>query len=129
MAPLFEVALSDRGTWPGFFDALSHEHDIRGALDRPGERDHDDVRLACRLLTARLDAPVALELHVGDDVIRPAGADGPALRLRTSAFELVRLRLGRRSRAQVIALDWSGDPAPVVDRLFIFGPAADDVRE
>lgn len=31
--------------------------------------------------------------------------------------------LGRRSRDQVAALDWSRDPEPVLDHLFVFGPS------
>ena len=35
--------------------------------------------------------------------------------------------LGRRSTAEVAAMDWEGDPAPVVDHLHFFGPATADV--
>jgi hypothetical protein len=35
--------------------------------------------------------------------------------------------MGRRNRRQVAALDWSGDPKPVLEHLFVFGPADDDV--
>jgi hypothetical protein len=28
----------------------------------------------------------------------------------------------------VKAMDWSGEPEPVTDRLFVFGPADDDVH-
>jgi hypothetical protein len=37
--------------------------------------------------------------------------------------------MGRRSRDQLAALDWSGDPAPVLDHLVIFGPARTDIVE
>ncbi len=129
MAPVFEEVLTERAIWPGFFDVLSHEHDIRGALDRPGERDHADVRLACDLLTEHLEVPAALEIDLGDRRIRPGGAVGEPLVLRTTAFEVLRLRLGRRSRGQVERLDWSGDPGGIVDALFIFGPATHDIVE
>lgn len=49
------------------------------------------------------------------------GTDRPTL--VTSAFEIVRLRLGRRTREQVAALDWTGDPEQILDDLFVFGPA------
>jgi hypothetical protein len=42
---------------------------------------------------------------------------------------VLRLRLGRRTPAQVAALDWSRDPAPVLDHLFIFGPAERNLVE
>jgi hypothetical protein len=37
--------------------------------------------------------------------------------------------MGRRSRAQLAALDWSGDPSPVLDHLTFFGPSAADIIE
>ncbi len=129
LAPSLEAALSQFRLWPGFFDALAHEHDVRGALGTPGARDHDDVDLAAELLVRDLALPVALELDLGGRVVEPAGCDGPPLRVATSSYEVFRFRLGRRSRAQVAALDWSGDPGPVLDRLFIFGPAEVDVAE
>ena len=45
------------------------------------------------------------------------------------ATEVFRWRMGRRSRGQLAALDWSGDPAPVLDHLVIFGPARADIIE
>ena len=35
----------------------------------------------------------------------------------------------RRSRQQVAALDWSGDPTAVLDGLFVFGPRDDALVE
>ena len=59
-----------------------------------------------------------------------AGPDNATeLRLTTSRFEAFRWRMGRRSRAQLAGLDWSGDPAPLLDHLTIFGPAARDIIE
>jgi hypothetical protein len=37
--------------------------------------------------------------------------------------------MGRRSRGQLAALDWSGDPSPVLDHLVVFGPAMADIAE
>ncbi len=128
-APVFEEVVTELAIWPAFFDVLSHEHDIRGALGRPGDRDHADVQLACDLLTEHLVVPAALEIDLGDRRIHPEGAVGEPLVLRTTAFEVLRLRLGRRSRRQVEHLDWSGDPGGVVDALFVFGPASHDLVE
>jgi hypothetical protein len=52
-----------------------------------------------------------------------------SLVLRATAFEAFRLRMGRRSRAQVLAMDWSEDPSEVLDRLFVFGPTTTDLME
>jgi hypothetical protein len=57
------------------------------------------------------------------------GAGTPAASLRASDFELLRAVMGRRSRAQLLALDWDADAEPYVDHLHIFGPAATDVVE
>ncbi|MGI8755354.1 MAG: maleylpyruvate isomerase family mycothiol-dependent enzyme [Acidimicrobiales bacterium] len=128
-APLLEAVVSEQEMWPAFIDVLSHEHDVRTALDQPGGRDHPDVELAASLLTTSVDAPVSVEFDLGDRVLRSAGDEPPAARLSTSAFEVLRLRLGRRSRAQVAALDWSGDRDLVLDHLFIFGPTATPLIE
>jgi uncharacterized protein (TIGR03083 family) len=58
-----------------------------------------------------------------------AGGEEPVLGLTTTRFEAFRWRMGRRSRDQLAALDWSGDPAPVLDHLVVFGPARTDVIE
>ena len=49
--------------------------------------------------------------------------------LHTDPFEFFRLRLGRRSTEQVIAMRWTGDPGDVLDRLFVFGPNAQPIIE
>jgi hypothetical protein len=57
------------------------------------------------------------------------GDGEPVAALHTSDFELARLLIGRRSRAQMLAQPWTGDPAPVVDHLPTFGPPDDDLLE
>ncbi|BCI51933.1 hypothetical protein NIIDNTM18_12110 [Mycolicibacterium litorale] len=111
-------------------DVVSHEHDIRGALGRPGARDSAAVRYVCDQLLDMLEPPVALRVIVEDGEHR----SGPTLhdhelRLRTSRFDVLRWRTGRRSRRQLAAMDWSGDPGPVLDTLCLFGPAATDIVE
>jgi hypothetical protein len=55
--------------------------------------------------------------------------DGDPVVLRASDFEIARALLGRRTPAQVAALDWDGDPGPLPDRFHVFGPAVDAVVE
>jgi uncharacterized protein (TIGR03083 family) len=57
------------------------------------------------------------------------GRGEPALGLTTTRYEAFRWRMGRRSRDQLAALDWSGDPAPVLDHLVVFGPARTEIIE
>jgi hypothetical protein len=54
---------------------------------------------------------------------------GTEFKLTISRFDALRWRMGRRSRAQLAALDWSGDPTPVIDHLVVFGPAVHDIDE
>jgi hypothetical protein len=105
-------------------DVASHEQDIRGALGRPGARDCAAVRACTPRLLEWLDVPVPVRIRTEDGEYL-AGSDAagrPELRLTTSRFEAFRWRMGRRSRAQLAALGWSADTAPVLDRLAVFGP-------
>ena len=129
LSPPFEQVLSSASIWPAFFDVLSHEHDVRGALGAPGERDGADVQLAAKLLLRSIDLGRPFRIDTGPAVLASAADGADALVLRTSAFEAFRLRMGRRSRAQVEAMDWSDDPGDLIDRLFVFGPASDDLVE
>ena len=102
------------------FDALTHEHDIRGALSEPGPRASD--------LT--FEVALGFSTTMGDRFIRQAGL--PAFQLITptigsvqlgdprtvpdqvalsvSDFEALRAQGGRRSIRQLRALPWQGDP-------------------
>jgi uncharacterized protein (TIGR03083 family) len=129
LAPPFEQVLSSASIWPAFFDVLTHEHDLRGALGVTGERDGADVALATKLLVRSVDLGRPFQVDTGAAVLA-SGLDGPdPLVLRASAFEVLRLRMGRRSRAQVLAMDWSDDPGDALDRLFVFGPTETDLME
>jgi uncharacterized protein (TIGR03083 family) len=128
-APRFAEAVAAFGVWPAVIDIASHEQDIRGALGRPGARDTQAIRLAAGRLIGSLDPPVPIRVSVEDTGFRVGPADGPELGLATCRFEAFRWRMGRRSRAQLAALDWTGDPAPVLDHLTIFGPSHVDIIE
>ncbi|WP_232375301.1 maleylpyruvate isomerase family mycothiol-dependent enzyme [Mycolicibacterium baixiangningiae] len=118
-----------RGLVAPVADIVSHEHDIRGALGRPGARDSAGVRHSSEQVLDILQPPVPLRVIVEDSEYRSGPASGDELRLRTSRFESLRWRTGRRSRAQLAAMDWSAEPGPVLDALYLFGPATDDVVE
>ena len=129
-APAFEQVIAAGRAWPAVLDVVSHEHDIRGAIGRPGGRDSTGVYQGTEALCARamgLPVPIRVVWDDGEAQMGPDTATG--LGLRTTRFETLRWRLGRRSRAQIERLDWSGDPTPVLDHLAIFGPASDDIIE
>lgn len=129
LAPQLEPAIAELEVWPAVLDVAAHEQDIRGALGRPGARDTDVIHEGAGRLIGWLRPPVAMVIDVGDEQIR-VGPDGdPVLGLTTDRFDAFRWRLGRRSRSQLAGLDWSGDPAPVLDHLVVFGPAPADVVE
>lgn len=131
LAEPFAEVLDAFGVWSPALDVWSHEQDIRTALGRPGDRDHPLVLRLAEYVVSGLDVDgqVVVEPGDGGEPLRSPAKPGPEYRLRTSLFELVRLRVGRRCPEQVAALDWSIDPSPILDRLFIFGPRTDPLVE
>ena len=115
-------------TRPPMLDIVSHEHDIRGALGRPGARDDEAVLLVSDQLL-RFDPPVPLTIELEDAVVNVGPSDGDELRLKTTRWEVLRFRMGRRSKRQMASMDWSGDPSRVLDHLTRFGPARVDLVE
>jgi len=129
LAPRFEEIVAAFRVWPAVIDVASHEQDIRGAVGQPGARDTEVIREMSGWLLTQLSPPVRLSVTVEGTQIR-VGPDGePVLGLTTTWYEAFRRRMGRRSRGQLATLDWSGDPAPVLDHLVIFGPARADIVE
>ena len=115
-------------------DVACHEHDIRGALGRPGARDSDTVDLALQAGVDYLDRGLrdagAPGLTVRSEHTEWfVGQDPPAATLTAEPFTLFRLLFGRRSLAQMAALDWTGSPDLYLDHLSVFDPAVDDIDE
>ncbi|MGH1491232.1 MAG: maleylpyruvate isomerase family mycothiol-dependent enzyme [Acidimicrobiales bacterium] len=121
---------------PGLIDILSHEQDIRTALEKPGHRDDAGIVLVANYVIAGLDLrPEVIEVVFpdgskvrsvsgaadGETTAPGKGAEPAVIQLSATPFEVMRFRLGRRSPAEVAALDWSADPTPLLDRLFVFG--------
>ncbi len=130
-APAFAKRMAESDIWPAAIDVISHEHDLRQALGRPGERDHDDVRTVARLLLGWWRPERQVEVDMGSTCVlvgQGTGASTP-LSLRSSDFEVLRWRMGRRSRRQLEAMDWTGDPTPVLDSAAVFGPSPHDIEE
>jgi uncharacterized protein (TIGR03083 family) len=130
-------AIGDEGTERIVVDLWSHEQDVRGALSKPGSRDVPRLAFAVdRGLTSfGADWPGHLPtVEVQSESGRWVLGDGePAVRLAASDYELGRALVGRRSRPQYLALDWSPADAdvvgPIVDHLHVFPlPEADLVE-
>jgi Mycothiol maleylpyruvate isomerase N-terminal domain len=117
------------GLEPPLGDIACHEHDIRSAIGRPGARDAQSVHWTSDRLLAMLYPPVPLRVVVENSEFHCGPPEGIEIVLRTTWFEALRWRTGRRSRAQLAAMDWSTDPTPALDHLCIFGPATADIIE
>ena len=129
MAPQFEEVVAAFEIWPAVIDVASHEQDIRGAVGQPGARDTEVIRELAGWLVTRLRPPVPMRVTFEDTQILIGPGGEPVLGLTTTRYEAFRWRMGRRSRSQLAALDWSGNPSPVLDHLVVFGPAPADVIE
>lgn len=131
LATPFEQLLTATPVWPALMDVVSHEHDVRAAIGDTGARDLEVISsCGVRLIKALRDIPelAALQVTVDDEAVL-VGDERGAVQLRTTPWEAFRFRLGRRSRRQIQEMDWTGDPAPILGRLTIFGPNPADVVE
>jgi uncharacterized protein (TIGR03083 family) len=110
--------------WVG--DQAIHEHDVRGALDRPGARGSETIHVGLRFMAPSFLEAVSslglptLEVRVGDRSWRSDEGE-PAERLELDAFEALRAFCGRRSEDQLRALPWTGDPDAYL-AAFTWGP-------
>ncbi|MCC5951159.1 MAG: maleylpyruvate isomerase family mycothiol-dependent enzyme [Acidimicrobiia bacterium] len=116
------------------FDAVTHEHDLRGALDQPGARDSAALAIGfgwaadvvSMVRTGGDLGTLVLATEVGD---WPAGEGPPVATVRASRFELLRAMTGRRSPAQIAALDWDDPTGLEPDRLRFLGGRSTELVE
>jgi hypothetical protein len=102
------------------FDFSTHEHDIRGALERPGARDADTWWIALDFLTPAFLA----------GTWEPEGVE-PVETLTADPFEFGRAITGRRSLDQIRAFEWSTDPELYLASFTLgpFTPRSTDLAE
>jgi hypothetical protein len=105
-------------------DLLHHEFDLRNAYGDTEGRDTLDVQFSAAghvksmrsnftsndLPTIRVEAN---DSGMGWDI----GRDEPVASLTASSFELMRAIGGRRTRGEMAALGWDGDPEPFLDHM------------
>ena len=120
-APEFDAALAElpRGLATiAVADVVSHEHDLRHALERPGARDDEAVTVALQFmgrgLGRRIDEaglpPLRLRTDEGDELV--AGTGDAAATVTAPRFELFRGIAGRRSKQQIAGYRWDGALEP-----------------
>lgn len=130
-------------TTPGVFqklgavlvaDLVTHEFDIKHAIGNSQGRDLPVVRTVALFYLNALDTAWREEgIHplriLTENTALDIGEGNPETSVEMSWWEIGRVVSGRRSVEQVEALRWSGDPAPWLDHLFVFGPRKTDLSE
>ncbi len=119
--------------WALVADLVTHEHDIRLALNQPGIQESEAItasgqRYVDRFLDRINESELAsLAVELDGEQQGPADVD---VVLRGTAFEILRACTGRRSRSQIEAMDWSGDPSEHIEMISSYGPpSTDDIHE
>lgn len=115
-------------------DLEIHYQDVRGALGLPPATDGPALSLAlatyCFGVDYRirgLDLPALAVQYAGKQ--RILGDGEPRATVAGDRFELLRAFGGRRSRTQILALEWHGDPGPYLPLIPAYGERADDLVE
>jgi hypothetical protein len=70
----------------------------------------------------------AVQVNAGDKTW-VAGNGDPQVSVSAEPFEILRSLTGRRTREQVRALDWSGDPEPFLDLFSMYGTPENELEE
>lgn len=106
-------------------DAVTHEHDLRGALGVPGDRDSDAIEFAYESVSGGIGAQrgelgaLRVVHDAGETVV---GVGDPVATVGVSRFEVVRAAVGRRSYEQIASWEWQGAPQPEAMVLGMFAP-------
>ncbi len=125
VGPQFDPMLAAAGPigHQAIADTVTHEHDIRGALDAPGYRDTDAVHIGLdfsvrAFVTSAHSNGVTVRIETEAAIFGTPDAD---LALDGYTFDLLRAITGRRSEEQIRAMAWTGDVEKAVP-LFTLGP-------
>ena len=107
-------------------DLCVHTDDVANALGLPPNRDLSAARVALAGYAFGVDYRIrALDLPAlglrYNAKTKVLGEGEPAATVSADPWELLRVLAGRRSREQILALDWEGDPEPYVGLLPAYG--------
>lgn len=135
-APDFEalIAAKPHRWWGLVYDVLVHEHDLRGALGRPGERDGESVQVATVLGLRLVAADLAKQglpafRLVADGEEHVVGEGAAELTLEATPFEALRLLGSRRTIEQLRAASFTGDLDRYLPGLLHMDPPPHDLAE
>jgi len=128
--PQLERAVAERRvTLPPVHDLAVHETDLREAHCLPRAPQDSMPPLLNSVLTVvarnNADQPGGLLVTSGDQQWR-IGSGEPQASVEVEPYELYRGVFSRRSRRQLRAWPWRGDPGPYIDLLPVFGGRDDD---
>lgn len=137
---LFARLRGENGGLPFGFDVVLttdlcvHTDDVANALGLPPNRHLAAARAALAGYAFGVDYRIrALDLPAlalsYDGKKKVIGEGEPAATLTADRWELVRVLAGRRSRKQILALEWEGDPEPYVGLLPAYGEREDSLFE
>jgi hypothetical protein len=109
-------------------DLIVHETDIRAALGLPRAPASAALSFALAGYAFSLENRIRFLGLPGlvlayDGKERQLGEEPVGASLAADRHDLVRVLAGRRTRAQIQALTWTGDPGPFLDVLSEYGPA------
>lgn len=128
--PVAEAVATRRMPHPMVHDVLTHEADIRGALGagRPPTAAWSTSLALMLRHPERLGRYGTLTVRAGAHRFT-AGSGEPSTTLDVDPYEFWRAQVGRRSHAQMAAWSWSGQPAPYLQAIPVFGPTETDLTE
>ena len=116
VGPTFEAAIDNlpKRLWTLTYDTVVHEHDLRAAIKKPGDRDSEGVKISAvlGLKLVRVDlASKSLPAFraIIDGVEHNVGDGEPVLTLTASAFDTLRLLGSRRTFDEMNAANFVGD--------------------
>jgi uncharacterized protein (TIGR03083 family) len=115
-------------------DLCVHADDVAIALGLPANRDTAASRVALAGYAFGVDyriralgLPALALCYEGKE--RTLGDGPPAATVAADRWELLRVLAGRRSRDQILGLDWTGDPDPYLPLLPAYGEREDALTE
>jgi uncharacterized protein (TIGR03083 family) len=120
-------AIVDGGASQMLIDVVSHEHDLRAAVGRPGARGTSEVR-ACVQLLLDLLSPAIQDAGLGALVVDSGQVrwasqfTRPGCTLRLDPWEATRVLQSRRTADEVRAVAHAGDVEPYLAVLAAHSP-------